>query len=503
MAEGGGFQVTSPSRRLSTQDASFLYIESASAFWHVGSLGIFDGEIPFEQAFRFMEQRIHLVPRFRQRLIFAPFNINHAMLVDDPEFRLENHFKLHLLKGTSEAEMIREALDLFEPRLDRNKPLWECYMLEGMKGRAALLSKIHHSMIDGVAGVELMRLTSDFTPDAPPPPPPERPWNPPPLPSQTQALVEATTDYLSAQLESARDAMDQLMRDPAEVAARTREISAGMLSLTREFARPAVPAPWNAALISSQRNLAWSRYPFSDFRAIRSAVGCTINDVVLVILSEAAARYLKQHGYHAAGEEFRIFCPVNVRRPEELTDLGNRVSAMFPMVPAEPMDLLERCAKVAAETARIKEARLPQIMDRMGSMGNLVPPALMGWMERLSRVSFDASSALVRRSGFTPQPGGPALFPMASFLATNVPGFQVPTYFCGKQLLDPIGFAPLSGNIGYGVAITSYNQNMYLFLTGESNLLPDIDLMKRLCDEVFEELKNRASAAARASERAN
>ena len=120
--------------------------------------------------------------------------------------------------------------------LDRHKPLWESYMLEGMKGRAVMLSKIHHSMIDGVSGVELMRLTSDFTPDAPPPPPPERPWNPPPLPNQTQTLFEATSDYLSAQLESARDAMQQLMRDPAEVAARTREISEGILAMTREFA---------------------------------------------------------------------------------------------------------------------------------------------------------------------------------------------------------------------------------------------------------------------------
>jgi WS/DGAT/MGAT family acyltransferase len=363
-----------------------------------------------------------------------------------------------------------------------------------------MLAKIHHALIDGVSSVEMTRLTSDFTPDAPPPAAPERSWNPPPLPTPAEAFIEATNDYLKAQLDSTSESLQQLMRNPAEVAERTRQMNEANQTLAREFARPAVSTPWNAALVSSQRNVAWSKYPFADFRAIRTAVGGTINDVVLVILSEAAARYLKHHGYNAAGGEFRIFCPVNVRRPEEEIDLGNRVSAMFPMVPAEPMDLLERCRKVTAETLRIKEAALAQLLDRMGSMGNPMPPALLGWMERLNRFNFDAASALVRMAGFKPQPDGPALTPTASFLASNVPGFQVPTYFCGRQLLDMIGFAPLSGNIGYGVGITSYNQQIYFFLTGEPNLLPDIDLMKKLCDEVFEELKKRASDAAQSKQ---
>src|SRR5271166_6447401 len=424
-------------RRLSTQDAGFLYAESRSAPLHIGGVSIFDGEIGFEAALQYLKDRIHLVPRYRQRLVFAPFNLNHAVLVDDPDFKIENHFKRHILKGSTEAEMLREAFDIYEPLLDRGKPLWEIYMLEGLKGHADMLTKVHHALVDGVSGMEIQRLTSDFTPDAPPPPPPKEAWNPPPLPSATEILMDAARDFFKVQLDSTSRAMEELVRNPAEVAQRTNKMIESMQSIARVFARTIVTTPWNAALISSKRSVTLCRYPFADFRAIRSAFGGTVNDVVLTILSEAAARYLKHHGYATNGGEMRIGCPVNVRRPEEQTDLGNRVSIMFPTVPADSMDLGERHRRVCAETEQIKKEQLPQTLDRMMDSGNLMPPALMGMMSRLGRASIDSASAMVRMWNFRPSPSGLAMAaPGINFMASNVPGFQVPTYFCGKQLVE-------------------------------------------------------------------
>jgi diacylglycerol O-acyltransferase len=482
-------------RRLSTQDAGFLYGESRSAPLHIGGVSIFDGEIRFEAALQYMKDRIHLVPRYRQRLVFAPFNLNHAVLVDDPDFKIENHFKRHKLKGSTETEMLREALDIYEPLLDRGKPLWEIYMLEGLRGRAAMLTKVHHALVDGVSGMEIQRLTSDFTPDAPPPTPLKEAWNPPALPSPTEILVSAASDFFKAQLDATSRAMEELVRDPAEVAERTSKMMESMQSMVRAFARPIVTTPWNAALISSKRSVTLCKYPFADFRAIRSAFGGTINDVVLTILSEAAARYLKYHGYATNGGEMRIGCPVNVRRPEEQTELGNRVSIMLPTLPADSMDIGERHKRVCAETERIKKEQIPQMLDRIMDSGNLIPPALMDVMSRMGQANMDTASAIVRMWNFRPSPGGLAMAPAGiNLMASNVPGFQVPTYFCGRQLVEMFAAFPLSGNIGYGVGITSYNQQMFLNLCSDPTLLPDLDRMKQFCDEVFEEFRRRALA---------
>jgi diacylglycerol O-acyltransferase / wax synthase len=289
--------------------------------------------------------------------------------------------------------------------------------------------------------------------------------------------------------------MEELVRNPAEVAERFNKMTESMQSMGRIFSRPIVTTPWNAALIGSKRSLALCRYPFADFRAIRSAFGGTVNDVVLTILSEAAARYLKDHGYATNGGEMRIGCPVNVRRPEELTDLGNRVSWMFPTVPADSLDIIERHKKVCAETESSKKDQIPQTLDRMADSGNQMPPALMAMMSRMGQAIMDTAPAMVRMWNFRPSPGGPAMAaPGINMMATNVPGFQVPTYFCGRQLVESFWVFPFSGNIGYGVVITSYNQQMFLNLTSDPTLLPDLDRMKQLCDEVFEEFRQRAQA---------
>ena len=255
--------------------------------------------------------------------------------------------------------------------------------------------------------------------------------------------------------------------------------------------RPIAAAPWNAGLVSQERTLAWLRTSFADVRAIRAAFGGTINDVVLTILSEGAARYLRHHGGQPDAP-FRIGCPVNVRRDDESESLGNRVSMMFPEAPAKPMDPVARLKLIAAETQRIKEAGEAQALERLMSNGASLSPALVAMLGGIATAAMDTAVSLQR---ILPSWARPAAQSQGiSFIATNVPGAQVPLYLAGHKMLDYVALLPLGGNLGFGVPIVSYNQDLYFTMMAEPNLMPDPDRMKSLVEQVFEELKQAAVA---------
>jgi len=482
--------------RLTAQDASFLYGESFSGPTHVGMLSFFEGEIAYERLFRHFEQRLHLLPRYSQRLALVPFNLAHASLEDDPNFKLENHVKYHQLPaGTSEAEFIKAAMRIFEPPLSRTRPLWEIHAFTGLEGdRTGMLWKIHHCLVDGVSAMELTTVIFDFHPDAPPPQPPEKPGTPHRAPSLAENLLNAIQDLMDEQLNAAWRAQEML-RKPKQLAEQTKQLGETAQALSRMLARPIVAAPWNAGLCSQRRSFARSRYPFADFRAIRNALGGTVNDVVLTSLSEAAARYLKQHDCKPGNLPLRIGCPVNVRREDQHGTLGNRVSMMFPELPATPMDLVKRLEAVKQETERIKAERLPQGLELLSEATNLFPPSIMGLTSLLATFSLDSAAMLSRLAPSIPAAGVPGFG--INFIATNVPGVQVAQYLAGHQMIDQVGLIPCAGNLGYGVAITSYNQNMHFGLMSEPRMMPDVDVMKSLLDEVFAELKEIAQKAAR------
>jgi WS/DGAT/MGAT family acyltransferase len=323
------------------------------------------------------------------------------------------------------------------------------------------------------------------------------------LPGRRERLVSALRDLLANQADTTASTIREFIREPAGSAARMREMAEAMRLMAESMARPIVQTPWQAGLVGQRRSFALCRQPFADYRAIRNAFGGTINDVVLTVLTEGAARYLKHHGWPAAGRRFRLGCPVSVRRPEEKTDLGNRVSMMFPMMPAESIDLVERLALIGEETARIKRAGLPQAMDRMGQLFDLVPAAVTALAGRIGTTALDAASAIYGLVGATPRP---PVFSLPTtginFIATNVPGVQVPMYMDGHKLLYQTGFVGPGGTIGFGVPITSYNQEMFFHLTADPRLMPDIERMKQFVDDSFVELRARALAAgaARVSE---
>ena len=488
---------TSRRYRLSTQDATFIYAESPANPLHIGSILMFEGKIDFGDFVQSIESRLHLIPRYRQRMMPVPFNLGHAVMEDDPHFRIENHVIRHLLRpGMSQAEAVDEMLRHYEVPLDYKRPLWEMHSFENLEGaRTAIVSKVHHALVDGVSGVELLKVMFDLKEHPDPIEPPAKQWQPEKPSSPMRRILEAMRDSTVGSFNAAIETSQQLMREPEVLGDEARSFTDALQQLGQITTRRIVSTPWNSGLVGQRRSLAWSTMSFGDFRRIRNAFGGSINDVVLTILSEAAARYLQHHGYAANGQ-LCIGCPVNVRHKEEAGALGNRVSMMFPMIPAEPMDLIERLVYVSAETERIKDAQLPQALERMMTMAESISPALMGAGSRISTMALSAASSIFKLSGYKARPDGFLLPTLGiNFIATNVPGVQVPQYLFGHKCLEQVPLVPCGATLGYNVAILSYNSTLCFGMSADPNLMSDVSLMKFFVDEVFSELKDRAQAA--------
>jgi WS/DGAT/MGAT family acyltransferase len=330
----------------------------------------------------------------------------------------------------------------------------------------------------------------DFTPDAAPPPPPDQPWKPAPLPSEFDLISEAMRE----------NAQSFLRHNPVRTMARDEEsrrlMQRGVETMSRFFTRPAMTAPWNAGLVGPKRKMRWTTHAFSDLREIRRAFGGTVNDVVLAIVSEAAARYLNAHDELPAGQYLRIMCPVNVRAEEDGGALGNRVSAIFPLLPAWSMDLVERLSAVCDETGRIKADHEAQALTLLQESGFSPPPLALAPMQLIG-TAYDPTEWQAR----TPPPVPPRFGPRPpyygfNFTCTNVPGVQVPQYVAGHEVLETAGIMMLGGTLGYGIAVTSYNQKMIFCFTAEPRLMPDLEAMVAHTESVYGELLGAARSKA-------
>ena len=469
--------------RLSTQDASFLYSETASGPMHAAGLSVIEGEVPFEVVYRQITSRLHLVPRYRQRLALVPFNLAHPKWVDDPNFDPANHITHHRLpQGSSLDDATQAALKLNEPVLPRDRPLWHIHVLEGVKDRTVLLQRGHHAMIDGASGIDITLVLFDLQKNAPEPEAAPESWRPKPLPTPVELATEAALETAHTLSGENPFGIVKLASERTEMLRRATE------SMTRFVAEPVITAPWNAAPVGPKRNFLWRKYPFADFRRIRTSLGGTINDVVLAAITEGTARYLKGHDEQVNGQHLRIMCPVNVRTEDDQGALGNRVSAIFPVFDAEPMDMRSRLQKVRFETEQIKNNREAQAMQLMMDAAPTVPPVAMA-PTLLVGTPWDPTTLAAN----FPLPVPPAFGPRPpmlgiNFVCTNVPGVQTTQYLAGYPILDNLGLLMLGGNLGFGVVISSYNQNIYFNFTCDRRLMPDLDRMADGVDDTFNEL---------------
>lgn len=469
--------------RLSSADAAFLYAESASGPMHISSIAILDGEIPFDAVFEHFNSRMHLLPAYRRKLAQIPMNLAHPVWVDDPAFDLANHVQHHALpEGISLDEAISAAVKLNEPMMDRSVPLWKAIMLSGVPGKTLMLHQTHHCMIDGASGVEVLTIMYDFESQAEPVEAPEEAWQPEATPNPMQLFNTALSENLQSL--AATNWAEQI---PTPGSARQALTQRAAKVMSDFITKPVVTAPFNAAPVGPSRELAWRSVSFDDIREIRRALGGTINDVVLTVVSDAVATYLEDQGETTTDQYMRIMCPVNVRTESQKGALGNQVSAIFPVLPAWTMATGQRLSTVIAELERIKQNQDAQALTAMQSGPQPWPVAL--WPAQLVGTPLDPTAL----AAAVPPPVPPVLGARPphigyNFTCTNVPGPQVPMYLLGRPIESQIGLLILTGNVGFSVTILSYNKTLFFGMIAEPRLLPDVEKIAARAAASFDEL---------------
>jgi diacylglycerol O-acyltransferase len=456
--------------RLSALDASFLHLEDASSHMHVASVMVFEGDPPpYEDLLEAIEGRLHLVPRYRQRLAFVPFGQGRPRWIDDPHLNLRYHVRATALPSPgSEEQLKRLAGRVFSQRLDRDKPLWELWLVEGLEGgRFALLAKTHHALVDGISGVDIVTVLFDAAAEPAAPTDPGAPWLPRPLPSRAQLLGEALMERATLPAELGRT-VRSVLRGPRRVAASLRDAAVGIGAMAWAGLTPAPPTPFNGR-IGPHRRFTWVRTSLDDVKAIKNELGGTVNDVVLATVSGALGRHLRRRGHATDGLELKAFVPVSVRADVERGALGNRVAAMIAPLPVWCQEPLARLDIVREAMAGLKESGQAVGAQALTELGGFASPTIMGQAARLmSNQRF------------------------YNVVVTNVPGPQFPLYLMGRAMVDPFPMVPLAPGQGVGIALMSYNGRLDFGIVGDYELLWDID---ELAEDVRDTLAELAAAA--------
>jgi diacylglycerol O-acyltransferase len=438
--------------RLSGLDASFLHLERDSAHMHVGSCLIFEGAAPaYEDLVEHIERRLPLVPRYRQRLAFVPLQQGRPMWVDDPHFNAAYHVRHTALPAPGdEAQLKRLAGRLFSQVLDRNKPLWEIWLVDGLGGdRFALIAKTHHALVDGVSGVDITTVLFDTTREPPPMPEPDA-WVPRPLPSPAKLLGEALLERATVPGEIVRG-MRALWRGPRQVLDRVVENVGGIGALVGAGLSPAPETPLNVP-IGPHRRFTWVQGDLANFKAIKDELGGTVNDVVLTVVTLALGRFMRRRGERTDGVELRAMVPVSVRADAERGALGNRVAAMYAPLPVGVSDPEECFRLVSASMAELKGSGQAVGAKVLTELTGFAPSTIMAQAARLA----------ARQRLF-------------NLVVTNVPGPQFPLYVLGQELLAIQPQVPLAQRQALGIAIMSYNGRLNFGLLGDFDALADID----------------------------
>ena len=460
---------TNLSRRMSAEDAWFLYFEKPDAPLHIGSVAIYEGTIPFEKMYASMDARMHLIPRDRQRAVIPPLYAGHPTWEDDPKFSLDRHLRLLELPAPGTTEQLMELCgDLFAEMLPRDRPLWDITAITGIDGdKTAYLSRVHHCLVDGVSGIELLLATLDLVPNPEPTPPPAEPWQPKEPPRPLEAWADAIFDQWNRDVQ-AFTAWQQNLLDPRTQMRQMTELGRALeIALPAALRQPA-RTPWNKP-VGNKRRAAVTEMSFQEVRGIRSSVGGTVNDVMLSILGGGLGRYLLDHGVKTSGMTLRLMIPVNVRADDEKGALGNRVSMMLPEIPVGIADPVERLAAVRAEMERLKSRNQANAFESLMRVATNVPAAYHA----------------LAGSGGVP-PGG------ANLVCTNVPGPMIPLYSVGHRMLAHYPFVPLAGDMGIGVGITSVDKSLYMGIMSDPNIIDDVELIAKYCADEFKALREAA-----------
>jgi diacylglycerol O-acyltransferase / wax synthase len=440
--------------RLTAIDASFLTNESSASHMHIGAVTIFEGPPPsYEDLLDHVESRLHLVPRYRQKLAFPPVETGRPFWVDDPQFHLGYHVRHSALPSPGDETTLRRmAARVFSQQLDQTKPLWELWLVEGLrKRRFALISKTHHSLVDGVAGVDIATVLFDVKP-VPEPIRAEQEWIPNPTPSGAELAARGVGAVARAPVGAARRLVGAV-GSPRAAARSVQDAAEGLGEVAWELANPAPELPLNVP-IGPHRRYTWVRGDLGEFKRIKTELGGTVNDVVLCTVAGAMRRWLRARGVRTEGLELRALVPVSIRATDEHGKLGNQIAAVRGPLPVYVEDPVARLRTVREAMDGIKSSKKALGAEVISRFNDFAPPTLLA---QASRINFSTR--------------------LFNLIVTNVPGPQIPLYVLGRELLDifPVAFLPENHTVA--IAIMSYNGKIDFGLLADYDAMEDVNLI--------------------------
>lgn len=455
--------------RLSALDASFLHLERLETPMHVGAVSIFEGPPFFDDSGRFrlaetrrlVASRLHLIPRFRKRIMPVPFEQGRPVWVDDARFDIAYHVRLTALPTPGSREQLLALTARIQAQLlDRTRPLWELWFVEGLEGgNVGLIQKTHHALVDGVSGVDVATVLLDFTPEPTYLEPPR--WIVEPPPSPGRLLVDTWYERTTEPAEIART-VRRIVRTPQRTLERTGQLGRALSTLVDR--NSIAPRTSLNVSVGRRRRFEGVQISLDDVKAIRKSLGGTINDVVLAGVSGGLRSLLESRG-DDLDLTMRALCPVSVRDDSQRMQLGNRVSAMFVDLPIGEPDPVERLNRIRATTEDLKERKQAVGAAFLVDLTQFAAPTLLGLAARVAHRQ-----------------------PFFNLVITNVPGPQVPLYCMGARMLEAYPVVPLTRNLALGIAILSYCGQLHFGLYVDADAVPDVAVFAGALDDAFSEL---------------
>jgi diacylglycerol O-acyltransferase len=457
-------------QRLTGLDATFLYLETSTTHMHVSSVIIVDPSTAprpfgFDEYKQLLADRLHLAPPWRRRLVEIPFGLHHPLWIEDPDFDLDFHLRRAALPAPGGMEELATFAAEFHSRpLDRSRPLWEIYVVEGLEGgKMAVVGKTHHAAIDGVSGAELTVALLDLTPEVAKVEP--EPWKPDRVPSDFELVGYAASS---------------LARQPLAALKAARRTAEMALNLRRRNRQPDVeppPAPFAApktsinAPITSHRLFAMADVSLSDIKRVKNAFGCTVNDVVLALCAGALRKYFEGLGEEVDADLVAMI-PISVRTEDQSGTMGNQVSGMLSSLATTIDDPGERLAAITVGTKRAKEQDKAVSAVVLTDWTEFMAPAVAARAARLA-----SSMRVLDR-----------LNPIFNVVISNVPGPNIPLYSCGAELQAMYPMGPITDGAGLNITVFSYRDNVHFGLVACRETVPGVAKFADYLQESLDEL---------------
>ena len=466
-------------QRLTGLDATFLYLETPNNHMHVASTAVFDpstvpGGYSFDKVRELVESRLHLLPPFRRRLVEIPFQLHHPLWIEDPDFDIEYHLRRAALPSPGgEAELAEFAADVISRPLDRDRPLWEMYVIEGLEnGYIATVTKTHHAAIDGVSGAELTVNLLDLAPEVAEVAPPDEPWKPDRIPTDFELVAWA---------------LASLSRQPIAAVKAARRTAEAAVSPRRRNRQPGVvppPAPFSApktslnTTITPHRRFAFTQVALDDVKRVKNALGGTVNDVVLAMCSGALRTYLADRGEDVDGPLVAMV-PISVRTDDQAGTMGNQVSSMLTSLATDVADPVDRLRAIQAGTNRAKEQDKVIGAATLQNWAEFAAPAIAARAARLY-----SSMKLADRHR-----------PIFNVTISNVPGPPFPLYSAGARMVGMYPMGPITDGGALNMTVMSYMGSMCFGLVACRETVPEVASIAQGLQSALDELLKAADEA--------